>query len=109
MDTVKRNISLRTILIIFFVILFFMAESTNLTHGAGADFVMIPVLMVIFGLIGTVPGAVIGGVIGLIGKLFKKDIFLTSLKYGAALGFMGMLSVWYLGCLMNGSAVCIAQ
>ncbi len=109
MRTTKSKLSLWTILIIFFVILLIMAEKSNLTRGAHADAWVIPVLMVVFGFIGAVIGGVLGGIIGLIGKLFKKNTFIPGLKYGAAMGFMGLLVMWYLGCLMNGNAVCLVQ
>ena len=82
-----------------------MAEKTNLTRGAHADAWVIPVLMAVFGFIGAVIGGVLGGIIGLIGN----NTFIPGLKYGAAVGFMGLLVLWYLGCLMNGTAVCFAQ
>ena len=109
MGTTKCKLSLWTILIAFFVILFFVAERINLTHGANADQWVIPVIMSVVGLIGAVIGGVFGGIIGLVGKLFKKSIFILGLKYGAAIGFTLLLVVWVLGCLRQGSAICIAQ
>jgi len=108
METTKSKFSLWTILIIFIVILLILAEITNSTRGAHADAWVIPVLMAVFGFIGAVIGGVLGGIIGLIGKLSKKNTFIPGLKYGAAIGFMGLLVLWYLGCLMNGTAVCIS-
>lgn len=109
MGTAKRKFYLRTILISFSVILFFMAEISNYTKGAHADIWILPIIMAVFGLIGAVIGGVLGGIIGLIGKLFKKNIFILGMKYGAAIGFMLLLAFWYLGCLRHGSAVCLPQ
>ena len=109
MGTAKHKFYLRTILIFFSVVLFFMAEIINTTNGAHADIWILPIIMAVFGLIGAVMGGVLGGIIGLIGKLFKKNIFITSMKYGAAIGFMLLLAFWYLGCLRHGTAVCLPQ
>jgi len=109
MGTAKRKFSLWTFLIAFFVVLLFMAERSNITNGAHADLWIIPIIMAVFGLIGALIGGVLGGFIGLIGKLFKKNIFIPGLKYGAAIGFMLLLVFWFLGCLRHGSAVCLAQ
>jgi hypothetical protein len=108
-ESSERKFSLWTILIAFFVVLLIMAEISNVTKGANADLWILPIIMAVFGLIGAVIGGVLGGIIGLIGKLFKKNIFILSLKYGAALGFMLLLAFWYLGCLRHGSAVCLPQ
>jgi hypothetical protein len=70
---------------------------------------VILMIMAVFGLIGAVIGGVLGGIIGLIGKLFKKHSFLPGLKYGAEIGFMGLIVLWFMGCWLNGSAMCIAQ
>lgn len=109
METPQNKFSLWTILIIFVVILLILSERTNLTRGAYADAWAIPLIMALFGFIGAVIGGMVGGIIGLIGKLFQKNTFLPGLKYGAAAGFMGVLILWYLGCLMNGTAVCLVQ
>ena len=109
MDSSKNKFSLKIILIIFVVVLFIMAEASNITKGAHADAWIIPIIMAVFGAVGAVIGGLLGGIIGLIGKLFKKNTFIPGLKYGSALGFMGMLLLWYLGCLINGTAVCFAQ
>jgi hypothetical protein len=109
MGTAKHKFYLRTILIFFSVILFFMAEISNSTKGANADQWILPIIMAVFGLIGAVIGGVLGGIIGLTGKLFKKNIFILGMKYGAAIGFMLLLAFWYLGCLRHGSAVCFPQ
>ena len=74
MGITKRKFYLRTILIFFSVILFFMAEVSNYTKGANADIWILPIIMAVFGLIGAVIGGVLGGIIGLIAKLFKKNI-----------------------------------
>ena len=109
METTKSKFTLWTILIIFIVVLLIMAERTNLTKGAHADTWAIPVIMAVFGLIGAVIGGVLGGIVGLIGKLFNKNSFIPGLKYGTSFGFMGILVLWYLSCLMNGTAVCLVQ
>jgi hypothetical protein len=107
-ETTKHKFDLRTILIFFSIILFFLAEISN-TKGAHAELWIIPIIMAVFGLIGAVIGGVLGGIIGLIGKLFKKNIFILGMKYGAAIGFMLLVVFWYLGCLRYGSAVCLPQ
>jgi len=109
LETLKREFPLWTILVIFFVILFSMATLSNYPKGVNADTWVIPIIMTVFGLIGAVIGGVLGGITGLIGKLFKKNTFMPGLKYGAAIGFMGLLVLWYIGCWMNGSALCLVQ
>ena len=109
MGTEKRKFSLWPILFAFFVILFFLAERTNLTNGAHADQWVIPIIMVVVGLIGALIGGVLGAMVGLVGTLFKKRIFRLGLTYGAAIGFMLLLLLWFLVCLRHGSAICIAQ
>jgi uncharacterized membrane protein len=108
METAKRKFPLGIILITFFVILFFMAVLIN-PRGGYVDPWVILMIMAVFGLIGAVIGGVLGGIIGLIGKLFKKHSFLPGLKYGAEIGFMGLIVLWFMGCWLNGSAMCIAQ
>jgi len=121
MGTTKRKFPLWKTLIIFFVGLFFMTalyglfileprplgQMVDLQRRPGA-LVFVLIIMAWFGFIGAVFGGVLGGIVGLIGKLFKKNIFIPGLKYGAVLGFMGMLIVWFLGCWINGT-VCLPQ
>jgi len=109
METAKRKFSLGPILFAFCVVLFFMAERINMTNGANADQWVIPIIMVVVGLIGALIGGVLGGMVGLVGTLFEKRIFILGLKYGAAIGFMLFIVLWFFGCLRNGSAICIAQ
>ena len=109
METAKRNFSLGPILFAFCVVLFFMAERINVTNGANADQWVIPIIMAVVGLIGALIGGVLGAMVGLVGTLFKKRIFRLGLTYGAAIGFMLLLLLWFFVCLRHGSAICIAQ
>ena len=109
MDTAKQYWSLWKFLIAFLVILFVIVVLTNRPLGVSASVWVIPILMAVFGSIGALIGGVLGGIVGLIGAIFKKKIFIVSMKYGAAIGLMGLLVLWYVGCWMNGSSVCIAQ
>ncbi|MFL7871935.1 MAG: hypothetical protein AB8I58_24110 [Anaerolineales bacterium] len=109
METAKRKFSLGPILFAFCVVLFFMAERINMTNGANADQWVIPIIMAVVGLVGALIGGVLGGMIGLAGRVFKKHIFTITLKYGAAIGFMLLIFLWFFVCLRQGSAVCIAQ
>ena len=116
MGTTKRKFPLWKILIIFFVGLFFMTALYGLFILNGQtqfqrhpeELVFVLIIMAYFGLIGAIFGGVLGGIVGLIGKLFKKNIFILGLKYGAVLGYMGLLITWFLGCWMNGT-ICLPQ
>lgn len=95
--------------ITFFVVLYCLAILTNNPRGVNAETWVIPIIMAVFGFIGAVIGGVLGGIIGLIGKLFKKNTVIPGLKFGATIGFIGLLVIWFLICWMNGSGVCISQ
>jgi len=90
METIKREFPLWTILIIFVVILFSLVTLSNYPKRLNADMWEILIIMAVFGLIGAVIGSVLGGIIGLIGKLYKKNTLIPGLKYGAAIGFIGL-------------------
>ena len=72
-----------------------MATLTNYPIGVNAEIWVIPIIMAALGLIGAMIGGVLGGINVLIGKLFKKNIFIPGLIYGAAIGFMGLLVLWF--------------
>jgi len=108
MENVKPKFSLRIILIAFFMILYFVAVLYDFPGRTFGAWLILFISMAWFGLIGVVIGGMLGGIIGLIGKLFKKNIFVLGLKYGAAMGFMGLLITWFLGCWMNGT-ICLPQ
>lgn len=119
MGTTKRKTPLWRTLIIFFVCLFFMTalyglffvyNSHNIPRRSPGELVFVLIIMAVFGLIGAVFGSMLGGIVGLIGKLFKKNIFVPGLKYGAALGFIGILIIWFLGCwIMADGNICLPQ
>ena len=105
----KRKPKLWQINLIFFFILLILALSTNYSRGVNADLWIIPIIMAIVGSIGALIGVVPGGVVGLIGKLFNQDVILSGMKYGASVGYVGILLFWFMSCWMNGSSVCFAQ
>ena len=104
----KRKFSLWIILIAFLVILYIIAVLYDSPGRTFESWMILFVIMAWFGLIGAVIGGVIGGIIGLVGKLFKKNILVLCLKYGATMGYLGLLITWFLGCWMNGT-ICLAQ
>ena len=111
-EPAKSKFPLRTILIVFCVILFFMAEISN-AKGAHAETWILPIIMLVLGLVGAGIGAGIGAILAAIISLFKRpfsmDTTKSFAKYGAALGFMAILLFWYLGCVLHGTVVCLAQ
>lgn len=115
----KTSFSLWKKLIIFFVSLYFMAalygllfvyNSHSIPRRSPDELLFVLIIMAVFGLEGAIFGSVLGGIVGLIGKLFKKNIFISCLKYGAVFGFVGILLLWFLGCwvLADGNT-CLPQ
>jgi len=82
----------------------------NKSPRSFGELVILIIIMAYFGLIGVVFGGVLGGIVGLIGKLFKKNILVLSLKYGSVFGFIGIQIIWFLGCwIMAEGDICLPQ
>jgi len=105
----KRKPKLWQINLIFFFILFMLASSTNSSRGVNADMWIIPIIMAIVGSIGAFIGGVPGALVGLVWGGVNKDVILSGMKYGASVGYVGILLFWFISCWMNGSSVCFAQ
>ena len=108
MENKKRKFSWWITLFAFFVTLYFVAALYESPGKKFESWMLLFIIMAWFGLIGAVIGGMLGGIIGLIAKLFKKNIFILGLKYGAAIGYMGLLITWFLGCWINGT-ICLPQ
>jgi hypothetical protein len=83
MGNAKCKFSLWIILIAFFVIVYFMAVLYDSPGRTPESWMVLFISMVLSGLAGAVIGDMLGGIVGLVGKLFKKNIFIPSLKCGA--------------------------
>lgn len=105
--------------IIFFVSLFlitaiygllFVYNSQSIPRRSPDELGSVLFIMAVFGLFGAVVGGLTGGIIGLVAKLFKKNILILCLKYGAVYGFMGILIIWFAGCwILAGGNTCMPQ
>ncbi len=109
MASIVRKVKLWQLNLVFFIALLYLATFTNHSVGVHAAFWVIPLIIALVGLIGSTIGAVIGGSIGLISKLSGRDLLVSGIKYGATLGYFGLLFFWFLGCWMKGSGVCLTQ
>ena len=115
----KRAFPLWKKLIIFFVSLYFMTalyglffvyNSHSIPRRSPDELLFVLIIIAVFGLEGAIFGGVLGGIVGLIGKLFKKNIFITYLKYGAVFGFVGFLIIWFVGCwILADGSTCLPQ
>lgn len=109
MDGTNRSPKLWQVNLVIFIILLFVTTLTDDSLGVHADLWIIPVIIAGVGLIGAIIGGVLGGLVGLIGELFKKGVFVSGMKLGATIGYVGILIFWFTQCWMNGSSVCFAQ